>query len=348
MQEQHPVPQQISSYQFRLVGDMTLKQFFELAGGCLIGLLLYTTSITPVIKWPLIIISVLFGIALAFLPFEDRPLEIWIVSFFRSVYSPTMYFWSKAPKEQYFQPETGQELPLDVIAPRGQAELNKYLQSKPDQKNPALAGLEAAEKGFLSRVTGLFGQIAPAPQTPAVTVATPTVIPVAETPLTGTTQNPAKKDPGLIIPSTPLIKAATRSTTEAPPSAYEEKLPMGTTGVTPTLVAEQFNQSARQAQFSISASPPMPPTQPNTLSGQVMDDAGRIIEAAILEIKDAAGRPVRAVKTNKLGHFFIVTPLSNGVYEILTEKEGYGFDPLRFTAEGNLIPPIAIRSKRIS
>ena len=33
MFESHPIPQQISSYQFRLVGDMTLKQFFQLARG---------------------------------------------------------------------------------------------------------------------------------------------------------------------------------------------------------------------------------------------------------------------------------------------------------------------------
>ncbi|KKR52786.1 MAG: hypothetical protein UT88_C0021G0001, partial [Candidatus Woesebacteria bacterium GW2011_GWD2_40_19] len=37
--EQHPIPQNISSYQFRLVGDMTLKQFFQLAGGFLVGLI---------------------------------------------------------------------------------------------------------------------------------------------------------------------------------------------------------------------------------------------------------------------------------------------------------------------
>ena len=35
--ETHPVPQNISSYEFRLVGDMTLKQFLYLAGGILLG-----------------------------------------------------------------------------------------------------------------------------------------------------------------------------------------------------------------------------------------------------------------------------------------------------------------------
>src|SRR3989344_1297087 len=92
--EQHPVPQHISSYQFRLVGDMTLKQFFQLAGGGLISLLFYASGLPNLIKWPIILFSFLMGAALAFLPFRDRPLEEWIVAFFRAVYSPTIFTWN--------------------------------------------------------------------------------------------------------------------------------------------------------------------------------------------------------------------------------------------------------------
>jgi hypothetical protein len=44
-EEQHPIPQQISAYHFRLVGDMTLKQFFEVAGGAIIALIIYSTNL---------------------------------------------------------------------------------------------------------------------------------------------------------------------------------------------------------------------------------------------------------------------------------------------------------------
>ncbi len=64
-----------------------------------------------------------------------------------------------------------------------------------------------------------------------------------------------------------------------------------------------------------------------------------------MEIRDIGGRPVRAVKTNKLGHFLIVTPLQNGRYEIVTEKEGYKFDNVSFQAQGEIIPPIAIKAR---
>lgn len=97
-------------------------------------------------------------------------------------------------------------------------------------------------------------------------------------------------------------------------------------------------------QFSVNAAPPMPPDKPNTIVGQVMDPEGKIIEGAILEIKDDVGRPVRALKTNKLGHFIIVTPLQTGTYRLTTEKQGFTFDEITFEAKGDLIPPIAIKA----
>src|SRR3972149_6028320 len=107
MDQQHPIPQEISAYQFRLVGDMTLKQFLQVAAGIVIALIIYSTPIIGIIKWPLVIIFGLSGVALAFLPLEERPLERWIIAFFRSVYSPTLYFWKKTDTLPiYFQEAT--------------------------------------------------------------------------------------------------------------------------------------------------------------------------------------------------------------------------------------------------
>jgi hypothetical protein len=309
---------------------MTLKQFFELAGGGLVGLLFYASSIPALIKWPLIIISVLAGAALAFLPLEDRPLEVWVAAFFRSIYSPTIYYWAKPiQKPKYFQDETGATPQLGVIAPQGTAQLDKYLSQGVKQKAPFSTKLEEVEQGFLTKVSGLVGQFIPRtkPQTQPQQITPPTMSASPQVP-----QTPA-------IPAEPQKKMAVR--------VFEEGHPITQAPVSPPVSRTATPQTqVVQAQFSPSASPPQPPTQPNTLSGQAVDASGRIIEGAILEIKDAAGRPVRAVKTNKLGHFYIVTPLADGVYEILTEKEGYEFVPVKFSAEGKLIPPIAIRANR--
>ena len=93
--EQHPVPQPLTSYEFRLVGDMTLKQFFKLASGVILALIVYGINPPAFIKWPLIILFVLIGVGMAFLPLEGRPLDVWIVAFFKRIYSPTQYLWKQ-------------------------------------------------------------------------------------------------------------------------------------------------------------------------------------------------------------------------------------------------------------
>ena len=93
--EQHPIPQQITSYEFKLVGDMTLKQFGKAAGGIILALLINSTKLVFFVKWPLIFIFASGGLALAFVPFEDRPLETWLMAFIKSIYAPTIYFYKK-------------------------------------------------------------------------------------------------------------------------------------------------------------------------------------------------------------------------------------------------------------
>src|SRR3989344_8952348 len=115
MFEQHPVPQQISSYQFRLVGDMTLKQFFQLAAGAVVGLIIYSLPLPGFFKWPLIAVVVIGGAAFAFLPIQDRPLEQWLVAFFRSIYAPTIFVWKKsAGPDSYFAVDNQAVVAQDV------------------------------------------------------------------------------------------------------------------------------------------------------------------------------------------------------------------------------------------
>ncbi len=93
--EQHPIPQDVTGYRFRLVGDMTLKQFLELAGGLVLAIALWGSPLPFFFKYPLAIISALLGVGLAFVPFQGRPLEQVILAFIRSIYSPTIYTWKK-------------------------------------------------------------------------------------------------------------------------------------------------------------------------------------------------------------------------------------------------------------
>lgn len=331
--EQHPIPQQISSYQFRLVGDMTLKQFFQLAGGALASLLFYASPLHPLIKWPFIVFFALLGVALAFLPFEERPLEKWIVAFFRSIYSPTLFYWQKTQSPPVFFQEEAPTPTERFVAPQGEEALKSYLSSS-GPKSPFLSTLESAEQSFLSKITPLFGGMFPAAAPSAPLNQPPAAAKQKQQisiPTTEPTQIPTPLRPKVVVE-------------EGAPEAQPAGPGIKTTGVAPTM-GSYGPISGQEAQFAPEAAPPLPPTTPNTIVGQILDETGKIIEGAIMEIRDAAGRPVRALKSNKLGHFMIVTPLMNGRYEVIMEKEGFTFEHIVFEAAGEIIPPIVIRAK---
>lgn len=105
--ESHPVPQNVTDFQFHLVGDMTLKQFTYLAIGLAFAYLLFVTTgseslkdtIWPFVAWPLIIISALLGVAFAFLPIKERPLDHWAAAFMKAIFSPTQRKWKSERKD---------------------------------------------------------------------------------------------------------------------------------------------------------------------------------------------------------------------------------------------------------
>lgn len=302
---------------------MTLKQFFQLAGGALVSLLFYASNLPGVVKWPLIIIFAFLGAALAFLPFQDRPLEKWIFAFFRTIYSPVSFYWQKIQKPPvFFQPE-GAILEGAAVSPEELAKLNK--QNLPGKQPRGLMDkLDEAETLFLTKLASIFGpNLPPASQTQE------------------TKDDSPKEAQPLTVPSAVPTKITSRIVVEEKPkSVYDPNI--SATTVNPIFKA-QDNILEKEAQFSLDAAPPSPPTVPNTISGQVIDQEGKIVEGAILEVRDVSGRPVRALKSNRLGHFIVVTPLANGRYEICTEKDGYSFESVFFDAQGALVPPIAVK-----
>lgn len=322
--EQHPVPQQISSYQFRLVGDMTLKQFFELAAGCIVGLLTYASSLPGLIKWPIIVISVLIGAAFAFLPLEERPLEVWFIAFFRSIYQPTLFYWKKLePGVNFFTDDKAS--PLAATLPAVPA-----TGIPPSTPKPVFEErLEQQQNETLAKINS----VATNPSQPIVTPPTPQPPNPVTLPQRPEVVVPKVQD--LTVPKTSPVYAA--AVAPVVPAVQN----FSTSQVKQTFTTSSA-QGAASVSFSPDASPPMPPSEPNVIVGQVMDANKKIIEGAILEVKDNQGRPVRALRTNRAGHFLIVTPLSNGDYQLFVEKPGFVFNPVNFKAEGKKIEPIAV------
>lgn len=342
IEEQHPIPQDISAYQFRLVGDMTLKQFLQLAGGVIIAMLLYASSLNPYIKWPLMVLSFALGAAMAFLPIEDRPFGTWIIIFFKSIYSPTIYVYKKpANPVSWFAPEG--TIPPTELAP--QPQVVKVQETVVEEEPEKLTGtvfvseaeaevldkLEKKERNLLSKFTTLFSSPLTKPK-PVHSEGSG----LQQTPNTGGVKLPE--------PITISIDEKTgEEKVEVPEKTPEDELQEFVRPVAPFV--KPFNKfSSMEATFSELAAPPMPPTLPNVIVGQVLDSEGKILEGAILEIKDEEGRAVRALRSNRLGHFMIVTPLANGRYQLVTEKEGFEFNVIHFEARGEIIEPIEIKA----
>lgn len=307
---------------------MTLKQFFQVAAGALISLVLYASGMPGYVRWPLVIISFLSGVAFAFFPLQDRPLSTWIGLFLKAIYSPTLFFWKKGSEtRQFFQPEPALQAAIATPSiPKAPAPPRQVVEKEEEK-------LEEKEKEFLTKVeVHMAPSVSPAtlPQT------TPSKTPT----MTRATRRGMLKVPHAKL-SKVIRKKHKKETVRQ--GAENEGLKISPT-VAPSVAAPLSD--AKQVRFSPEAAPPTPPTKPNVIVGQVIDEQKNIVDSAILEIKDADGRPARALKSNKLGHFMIVTPLIDGTYEITTEKEGYKIEPLKLEAKGEIIPPIAIVAKK--
>lgn len=328
---QHPVPQHIASYEFRLIGDMTLKQFGMLAGCAVIALIFYASGLPAYFKWPLILFFILLGIGLAFVPIEERPMHQWLMAFFKAVYSPTQFIWRKEnQKVTIFESEAKtQAVTLPPLAEKPKADtkqLEEYLQTLPGQTSNA----DRAEASFLNRVGTLFESSSYRPAAPAKT----------------DRPEPAK------VPPVPIETKT--ETTEPPPAVAPPPAPppppapnLSSMAYSPTFYKPQADTTKKVVSATTGLGLPIPqaPKAPNLPVGMVLDPAGGIVENAIIEIRDSEGLPARALKTNKLGQFHIVTPLRNGTYEIEVEKPGLEFDIIKLELTGNPVPPLEIRAK---
>jgi hypothetical protein len=325
--EQHPVPQHITAYQFRLVGDMTLKQFGFLAGGCAVALLFYAAPLANYFKWPLVLFSGFFGFAFAFMPIEERPLDRWFLAFLKAVYSPTRFLWKKT----VIIPEFFQVVPrprvtkVAPVAPPDQERLTEYLKTLPTTPQTPLDQREASA---LNQITNLF-QLTPLP---ATLFSTPKPSPQAT----------EEEKPGIkirklrFLPTKPIKfeKTVEKPITRKP-----------TQKIAPIKKKPWIAPMTVKPKMAPDLPIPTPPDRPNLLVGMVLDQENKLVENTIIEIRDEKGNPVRALKTNKLGQFRIATPLKNGTYEIEAEKEGLKFDIIKIILKGEIIQPIEIKAK---
>ncbi|MEA3354977.1 MAG: PrgI family protein [Patescibacteria group bacterium] len=356
--QQHPIPQHVTGYKFHLVGNMTLKQFAELAIGLVLAWIIFSSNLFFLLKWTLGPIATFLGFALAFLPVEDRPLDQWIINFIKSIYSPTQFIYKSSPKTlNIFSPsKTTDKVSVTNTNQAQPSQLQDYLSSLPRSKATIF---DQSEKKYLNYIKNLFGVLG---ETFSVKTKSPNIqivpivksnikgvrvrklhhpkmcrLPHAIAPIKQTTvaaiPNKIKKTPPVQKPVT-IIKKAT------PPPKTKQNIP-----VKPPSKSKPISAKTSPISFADNIIMPQQQKKPNLISGVTLDKVNKIIPNVIIEIRDSQGLPVRALKANKLGQFFIATPLSDGVYQIVPEHPNQSFDIIKLEAKGEIIPPIKIQSK---
>src|SRR4051812_45958101 len=100
--DNHPIPQDVTGFQYKLIGNMTIKQFGYVACGVILAVILYYLPLKPpfgiLIKIILIPLLGGSGIAIAFLPIEGRPVDIMAGNFIKALISPNQYLYHKTAK----------------------------------------------------------------------------------------------------------------------------------------------------------------------------------------------------------------------------------------------------------
>ncbi len=346
--QQHPVPQNVTQYQFRLVGDMTLKQFLELAGGLLLAYLFFASNLIFIFKWPLVLLSVLVGVGLAFFPIEDRPLDTWVTNFLKSIYGPTRFIWKKTNKTpSFFLFATTPAVTTNTVT--------KTIKAPAPMAPPApTSDLSADESAHLSSLDALF-QVVPPSSSPTVTRESLTISHKPTVSIRKLHATPTI-DLNFRPQSTPSLHI------ESPQATRESALQVGdvrnaSQGDTPDVQQSGgpdsvvFQAPSIHADTPVASSTPTPtvtlpatPKLPNLVTGVVVDPIGKLVDSAIVQIVDTTGVPARALKTNSLGRFFTSTPLTPGQYTIEVDKMGLRFTPQSLTVNDSVLPAIELRA----
>ncbi len=100
--EQHPVPRQITTFEFKLIGFMTLHQFIYLIVFIPLGVVVYYLFPIPIINILLGGVVGGTGFVFAFVPIYDRPLEVWIKNLYKRLTKPTQYLFLKENPPIYY------------------------------------------------------------------------------------------------------------------------------------------------------------------------------------------------------------------------------------------------------
>lgn len=342
--ENHPIPQDITGFKFKLIGSITIKQFLYLLAGGALALIIYLLPGGIALKLPFMLTFFGIGASLAFLPIEGRPMDTMLVNFIRALPSENQYIYKKRgvnfahyaflqPPQPAAKTKEGAETKNDSDTKR--ALLLNQLRAhydRPDEK----------EAVFLKNIKGYFDT--EKVNNIRVTDLTPKADELQknmteenlETPLQETAQPPTVIAQVATEPEPAISVVAPEAPAPQENAAVEQITPVDTNNNARTVIPES----------QIRAGFPTLPDIPNVILGIVKDPRGRVLPNILVEVIDQNNIPVRAFKTNALGQFASATPLPAGTYKIFFDdaQKVHEFEATEITLTNQIFNPLEIFS----
>lgn len=344
--DNHPIPQDITGFQFKLIGNMTIRQFVYLAAGVVVAFFIFFILPIPfLIKLPLSIIFLIIGASFAFVPISGRPMDTMVSNFFKALSAQTQYIYQK----------TGGDLSKTQNFADIETQTNAQNQVS---ANPSVSPVD-------SSVNSALATPPPPPITNELEASIMQVAPVSSTPMPALQSVPEPAAYGN-VPSPSIqeyeeMPAATEVESVIAGQSELQKLLLETQRQKEALEKELLvlkskleSQNGKKTQnvrkvpqgLEKTAGVLSIPQEPNLITGIIKDPRGNLLQNILVEVKDSEDNPVRAFKTNELGQFASATPLNNGKY-VLTFEDSKGehkFDAVEIEVVGSAVLPLEIIS----
>ena len=362
--ENHPIPQNVTGFQFKLIGDMTIKQFVYLASGVVSGWFFFSLPIIPFIKLPISTFFILTGITFAFMPVAGRPIDIMVANFIRSFFAPTQYVYRKTYQDGWLP---NKEIVIKASSTVHAIQANLQTLPKTETKNLASSSAynspiiisQPSTSHIVSMSEVLIDELEKQKEKDNESLKEKEQTLEEKPEDARTKEAKLDKDPNASLGLHQKVLSLEEQLQEILGQKeqlaqqiveLEKKLNLQkkTISLPTTLVPKTPTQNVRivPANMAKTVGLPLRTDAPNVITGIVTDPRGNPLPNILVEIKDKEGNPVRAFKTSVLGQFASAKALSNGVYVIEFEdpKAQNKFDTIELNVTGEVIIPIEVKS----
>lgn len=379
--DNHPIPQDVTGFQFKLIGEMTVKQFAYLAAGSILAWVFLSLPLFALIKFPLVALFFLLGFLLAFAPLEGRPMDVIFSYFLKALFTPNQYVYQKAGGQLIpLLPSISPQQTAKGVGPLPKEKLQTFLKTLPKSASWRTKNkLDEKEAIFFESIFSLFPHVSSQTQPQNTSTRIITLeeeqegVPQRESEDEKKRKEILEKEARLLKKELEAAKAQEEEKQQAPTiasSAHEKVLELEKQLNEVLAQRQQLEQQILSLQKKLSSQKQPPQAQnlnvrkipkemevkvgvpivpddiPNLITGVVKDSRGNALPNILVEVKDKEGSPARAFKTNGLGQFASATPLLNGTYEVALEdpKGEHKFDAIGLSANGGVLMPLEIRS----